>query len=369
MATVGTVLEILEEWAPRAVSWKGDNVGLQVGSPADSVRGILVALDATEAAVAEARRRQADLLVTHHPLLFRPLQVVSSDRPQGRAVAALVRAGVALVSAHTNLDFTAGGTSHALAESLGLTGLRFLRNSFRLQRKLVTFVPPGSVEAVARVMAEAGAGVIGEYEECSFRLSGTGTFRGGKKSDPAVGRRGTLERVPEVRLEMVVPAPEADRVVAALKRVHPYEEVAYDLYPIVNPSTEYGMGVIGALPRAKPLRVFLTTVRRSLGIPALRYCGDLRRPVQRVAVCGGSGSDLLDEALRQHADVFVTADISYHRFHEAAGRIALIDAGHYETEAPVVRALAGRLRARLRERGETVRVAAANTSTNPIQYA
>jgi putative NIF3 family GTP cyclohydrolase 1 type 2 len=275
---------------------------------------------------------------------------------------------VNLVSAHTNLDFAAGGTSHALAERLGLREMRFLRTSYQLQKKLVTFVPAAAVETVARAMATAGAGVLGNYEECSFRVNGTGTFRGGEHTQPVVGRPGRLERVPEIRLEMVVPGPAVDRVVSALKATHPYEEVAYDIYPTENRSNEYGMGVIGTLQPPASLRSFLGSVRKTLGIPHLRFCRGRSTMVRRVAVCGGNGGDLLDDAVRQDADAFVTADVSYHRFHEASGRIVLIDAGHCETESPVVTSLAERLRTAFHDRGERVRVTAATVSTNPIQH-
>ena len=358
----------MEAWAPLDIAWERDNVGLQTGDPDTRVRGILVALDVTESIVTEALRRGANLIVSHHPLLFRPLRSVTSGTSQERCLGALLRNRVALYSAHTNLDFARGGTSFALADALGVTTEGFLRTPFRLQNKIVTFVPPSHAEAVASAMTAAGAGVIGEYESCSFRGEGKGTFRGGARSRPAVGRKGTLEQVKEIRLEMVAPRRAVRGVVRAMTEAHPYEEVAYDVYALENPAGEYGMGAVGTLRRKVPLRTFLATVRRSLKTPALRWSGDPRTPVHRVALCGGSGSDLLGDAVASGAEAFVTADVRYHTYQEAEGRIALIDAGHFETEIPVVAAMVERLRRETLRGGERIPVRAASGSTNPVRW-
>jgi len=366
--TVRDVADIMEAWAPPEIAWERDSVGLQVGDPSARVRGVLVALDATEAIVAEAARHGANLIVTHHPLLYRPLRSVTPHRPEARTVTALVRRRVALFSAHTNLDFTRGGTSFALAGVLGLRAQEFLRSPYRMQSKIVTFVPPAAVDSVARAMSEAGGGVIGEYDLCSFRAEGTGTFRGSSASHPTVGVRGSSERVHEIRLEMIAPRRVVDRIVTALLRAHPYEEPAVDVYPLDNVAKEFGMGVIGELPRPVRFSAFLATVRRALGNRAPRWTGSPVEVVRRVAVCGGSGADLLEDAIAARADVFVTADVKYHAFHDAAGRIALIDAGHYETELPVVRAIVTRLRNAIVTRGQRVVVRATTQTTNPCRY-
>jgi dinuclear metal center YbgI/SA1388 family protein len=366
--TVRGIQEVMEAWAPPDIAWERDNVGLQAGDPASRVRGILVALDVTEAVVAEAVRRGANLIVSHHPLLFTPLRSVTTGTARERCLAALLRHRVALFSAHTNLDFTRGGTSFALARALGVEAQGFLRTPYRLQTKIVTYIPPSHADAVAAAMADAGAGIIGRYDRCSFRGEGDGTFRGGKGSHPAIGRKGVEEQVREVRLEMVAPRRSVESVVRAMMGAHPYEEVAYDVYPLENISREYGMGTIGTLRRSVPLTRFLSDVRRALKTPGLRWCGDPRRAVRRVALCGGSGSELLGDAVAAGADVFVTADVRYHTYHEAAERIALVDAGHFETEFPVVAAIVERLRREFTGRGERVAVRAASQSTNPVRW-
>jgi dinuclear metal center YbgI/SA1388 family protein len=364
---VRTIQEILERWAPPEIAWERDNVGLQVGDPDMRVRSVLVALDCTEGIVAEAARRRANLIVTHHPLLFRAPRALTTGSGEGRCVQSLVRNRIALYSAHTNLDFTRGGTSFALASALGLEKQAFLRRSYKLHNKIVTFVPPAHVDAVVGAMSAAGAGVIGEYDHCSFRTEGTGTFRGNERSQPSLGRRGVLEHVREIRVEMSVPHRALEDVVRALKTAHPYEEVAYDIYPLENLERDYGMGVVGTLPRSVPLSGFLRTVRKALGARTLRWTGAPNRVVRRVAVCGGSGSELLSDAVASGAEVFVTADVRYHSFHEAAGRIAIVDAGHYETEFPVIASVVDRLRRDEAVRRARTPIRAAALSTNPVE--
>ena len=358
----------METWAPRRIAWERDNVGLQVGNSSATVRGIVVCLDLNEEVLREARGNKANLVISHHPLLFKPLQAVTPDTWTGRCVAGCSKWGINLYSAHTNLDFTRGGTSFALAETLRLTDVEFLRTPYVVQKKIVTFVPAGHVESVAGAMARAGAGLIGNYEECSFRIEGTGTFRGTSLSSPVAGRKGKFEKVPEVRLEMMAPQWHLREVLSALRQSHPYEEVAYDVYPLENLSGDYGLGAIGTLARAQTLRTFLKSLKRALQISCVRYTGQLEERVRRIAVCGGSGSELADEAIKQKADAFVTADIKYHNFQDAEGRIALIDAGHFETERPVLVAMAQKLRKELRALGQSVPLNVATTWTNPIRY-
>jgi dinuclear metal center YbgI/SA1388 family protein len=301
-------------------------------------------------------------------LLFRPLKSVTPQTEVERCVQNLIKSRINLYSAHTNLDFTRGGTSFAIADVLGLHDVDFLSKPYRLQKKIVTFVPVDYVDRVAHAMTKAGAGRIGNYEECSFRTQGEGTFRGNKKTTPAIGRLGQLEQVHEIRLEMATDQCRLDAVIEALRHTHPYEEVAYDVYSLENRSQEYGMGIIGELPHSLSLKQFFATVKRALGSKALRHSADTGRKILRVAACGGSGSELLEEAIAQGADAFVTADVKYHSFGDAKDRIALIDAGHYETENLVIASVIQRLKHEIKQREQRIPVFAAQTSRNPVHY-
>lgn len=359
---------IIEKWAPREIAWEKDNVGLQIGDSHKNVRRILVALEISAEVIAEAKRKRVDLIVTHHPLLFHPLTSVSASDGVGKLTHELIRRNIAVYSAHTNLDLTRGGVSFALAERLGLRNVDFLHRTSGGLRKISVFVPPDHVEAVAKAMSEAGAGVIGDYEMCSFRIDGTGTFRARRGAKPFVGKVGNYEKVKEVRLEMIAPRWRVDEVVTRMIEAHPYEEVAYDVYPLENQPAEIGQGVVGELDKVVRLRSFLALVRKSLSSQHLRYTGDPNLRIKRVAACGGGGTFLLNAAIGAGADAFVTADVKYHTFQEATGRIALIDAGHYETEHPIVEVLAKRLREGIARKGNRVQVIVTKAVTNPVRY-
>ncbi len=368
MIRVSEVTSMIESWAPKEIAWERDNVGLQLGDPSNTVRGILVCLDITEEVLAEAKKRKANLVVSHHPLLFRPPHKLLAGDPVADCVSMAARSGIDVYAAHTNLDFTAGGTSFALADSLGLRDVDFMVKSYKTKKKIVTYVPPIHADNVAGAMAKAGAGRIGNYDACSFRTEGIGTFLGNERSNPRVGKRGKLEQVEETRLEMIVDEWNVGATVRALIGVHPYEEPSYEIYPTENISNDHGLGSIGQLETAQRPASFLRLVKRRLGAAALKCGGRMTGMIRRVALCGGSGSELLAEAIRQKADAFVTADVKYHSFHDAGKKILFVDAGHYETEFPVVRMLAKRIKEFIRERGSTVPVVVSRRSTNPITY-
>jgi dinuclear metal center YbgI/SA1388 family protein len=336
---VKDVVRTIDKWAATGAALSFDNVGLLVGDPDASVLRGVVALDCTPAVIDECVRRGADILVTHHPLIFKPLKALTPETHSGSMALALARAGIALVSAHTNLDSIVGGVSFALAEQLGLGGVKILDPHRSSLYKLITFVPHEHFEEVRESLAEAGAGRIGEYEACAFTVEGTGYYRPGENTNPFAGEAGGgLESAREIRLEVEVDRWEAHRVLAALKRNHPYEEVAYDLVPVEQPATRYGLGAVGSLDEPMEQHAFLDRVARALGSECLRYSGESDKRIERVAVCGGSGSDLLGKARAAGAQAFVTADITYHKFFDAlspagAPDILMVDAGHYETEA------------------------------------
>lgn len=368
MVRVSDVARLLETWAPRSLAWERDNVGLQVGNPGAPVRRILVTLDVTDAVAAEAARRHIDLIVAHHPPLYRPLRSLDTSTPNGRVIATLIRQGCALYAAHTNLDAARGGTSHVLAETLGLTDIHPLEWRRNSSRKIVTFVPEESVDDVAAAMASAGAGIIGNYEHCAYRSRGTGSFKGNDLSSPVVGRKGVLERVTEIRLEMPVEVDRLPAVVSALRRSHPYEEAAFDVYPLESTNATTGLGALGRLPRPVQAAAFLRQVKKHLHAPGLRIAGDTRRRIRTVAVCGGAGGDLVPAAVAAGADAYITADLNYHAFVDFAGALLLVDAGHYETEHPVVGAIERYLRSGLSGDHPDVTIAASRVRTSPIVY-
>ena len=368
MMTVGSVAKIIEDWAPKELAWEKDNVGLQVGEHSANAERILIVLDVTDELIDEAESKKVQLIISHHPLIFRPLKSVTSNDRVGRLVRKLVQKNIALYSAHTNLDFTNNGVSVALAEQLELKNIEILVPLSPMQKKIVVFVPNDYADKVSEAMSNAGAGIIGNYDSCSFRSDGKGTFRGNEKSNPFVGTSQQLEKVDEVRLEMLVPKWKLHSVVSAMKSAHPYEEVAYDVYPLENISKENGMGAIGILEKEMPLQKFLQHVKTKLGSANLRYSKGKSENISRVAVCGGSGSEFLSNAISKQADAFVTADVTYHPFHDAENNIVLIDAGHYETEKHILPKIVEKLKIEFQQRNEVGEIVLAQTRTSAIQW-
>jgi dinuclear metal center YbgI/SA1388 family protein len=336
---ISDVTDALEAWAPPGSAQDYDNVGLQVGDADRPVETGLLALDATPQVLAEAKEIGADLIVTHHPLLFRPLDGVTADGYVSNLALRLAEAGVALYSIHTNLDAAPGGVSFALADRLGLTDVGFLDGYEDTLYKLAVFVPEDAFDDVRRALADAGAGQIGDYEACAFAVEGTGFFRPGEDTNPHIGEAGGgVESARERKLEVEVARWSLGPVMAALNEAHPYEEVAYDLYPVKQNNSRAGLGALGVLDEPMPLSAFLDRVADRLDADSLRYAGDDDAPVERVAVCGGAGSDFIGTARGAGADAYVTADVKYHAFFDVLDRggqpdMALIDPGHYETEA------------------------------------
>ncbi len=335
--TVADVWSALTRWAPADLAEPWDNVGLQVGDDAQRVTRGLIALDATPQVLAEAVALGAGIVVTHHPLLFKPSKRFAAGAGPSGLAFAFVRAGVSLVSAHTNLDSARGGVSIALAGQLGLSGARVLRPTSNRWAKLVAFVPTGHIDAVREALADGGAGILGDYSECSFVTGGSGTFRPLAGSAPWTGTpTGELAREPEARLEMLAPRAAKSALIRALRGAHPYEEPAFDWIEVGQADRWTGLGAVGELERAMEPGAFLDHVCRCLGTPAVR-AAVADRAIRRVAVCGGSGSSFLPSALAAKADAYVTADVTYHLFSDAldaAGhpRLTYVTAGHYETE-------------------------------------
>lgn len=360
------IVKIIEDWAPKSIAWEKDNVGLQVGSLRRDVSNILLCLDVNEDVVDEAVKRKCNLIISHHPLLFRPLKKLDVEKDKGsRIIEKLIKKDITLYSAHTNLDFTKEGVSFQLARKLGLKNQKFLQNLSSNQNKISVFVPINFADKVAEAMHNAGAGKSGEYSDCSFRSSGTGYFKGSEKSNPSFGVKGKLEKVDEVKIEVLVNSFDVSKVLAAMKQAHPYEEVAYDVYPLVNENVNYGMGVIGVLENELSEKQFLNLVSKSLKIKNFRFTKGLNSKIKKIAVCGGSGSDLFDAAIKSGADAFVTADVKYHTFQDAENKILLIDAGHYETEIHALEEIKKRLEKSLSDK---IKVYKFTGNTNPVVF-
>jgi len=367
--SIQSIIDALEAWAPPGSAQSYDNVGLQVGDAQRSVEHALLALDLTPQVVDEAASTGASLIITHHPLLFKPLSSLTADSFTSHLALRLAEAGIALYSIHTNLDAAPGGVSFALAEHLGLSDVTFLDGFADTLYKLATFVPSDEFESVRAALAEAGAGQIGEYDACAFSTNGTGYFRPGHATTPHIGEAGgSLESVDEVKIEVEVARWDLGGVLAALQAAHPYEEVAYDVYPVKQKNSRAGLGAIGQLDAPMPLRDLLERVATRLDAGSLRYVGDPEATVERIAVCGGAGSDFIGTARGAGADAYVTADVKYHEFfgaldHDGTPGMALIDPGHYETEA-LTEAL---LRDWLAERFPAVDLRRTATRTSPIR--
>lgn len=369
-ATLRDVVQVMDELYPPALAASWDAVGLVCGDPEQPVRKVLAAVDPVAAVVDEAVAGGCDLLITHHPLFLRGTTSVAATTAKGKLVHRLIRAGVALFTAHTNADHARPGVSDALAHALGLTDLRPIDSLPTAPRdKLVTFVPADVVDPLLDALAAAGAGTIGAYDRCAWTTEGVGTFLPRPGATPVIGEVGKVETVPEVRVEMVLPRERRAAVIAALHAVHPYEEPAYDLYELAAPTSPWGTGRIGVLPEPEPLQAFLDRVR--CGLPATgapwRYAGDPQRAVRTVAVCGGAGDAYLAAVARSGADVYLTADLRHHPAseHLAEGGCALIDVPHWASEWPWLPDLAARLGAALTERGTTVRIDVSGIVTDP----
>jgi len=338
------VIEVMEKLAPPRFAEEWDRIGLQVGDAEAEVQKVLVALTPSFDVLNEATACGAGIVVSHHPLIFKPLGSLTGGTPAQRLAVGFVKADVALFVAHTNLDGAPGGINDSLAECLGLRSIKPLTPSPGALKKIVVFVPEENLEQVAAAMCAAGAGRIGAYRDCTFRVRGTGAFTPTEHAQPYVGRPGKLEHVAEVRLESIVPQEDVAHVVAAIRRSHPYEEPAFDIYPLENGPVEGGGGRWGELERPAKAADFIAEVSEKLGARGIRYVGDPQREVSKVAVCGGAGGDLYPEAVSRGCQAYVTGDVKYHTFLDARDDgLILIDAGHAETELPGVRALRDRL--------------------------
>lgn len=335
-------LELLEQWAPPYYAEEWDNVGLHAGDRNKEISRIMVALSPGEDAVNAAVKAGVDMLLTHHPLIFRSMKQINSDTATGRSLLKLIRNDVNLYCAHTNLDIAKDGVNDVLAQALKLEQVKPLADiAHDTCYKVVVYVPLGYEEIVRQAMCDAGAGCIGNYSGCTFQAKGTGTFLPGESTHPFIGENGRMEYAEEYRLETVVPQASLSAVIKAMEIAHPYEEVAYDVFRMENGGEERGIGRIGQLKEAMSLAEFLDFTALQLSCDHMTYHGDLARQVKSVALCGGSGSSYMGAAKKAGADVYVTGDMRYHDAQAADEMdLCVVDAGHLRTERMIVDALA-----------------------------
>jgi len=312
--------------------------------------------------VAEAVAKGCGLIIAHHPVILRGLKSLTGRNDVERTILKAVRYHVAIYAIHTNLDNVLDGVNGEIAARLGLTGLHVLDPKPGQLRKLSVFVPNSHVEAVRSALFAAGAGKVGLYDECSFNLEGQGTFRGGEGTNAFVGEKGIRHAEAETRIEVIYHAPLEGAILASMRAVHPYEEVAYDLVPLLNRHQGIGSGAVGELPEAEGEETFLARVKRVFGAAVVRHTALRGKPVKRVAVCGGSGAFLIGKALAAGADTFITGDVKYHEFFQAERRMVIADIGHFESE----RFTMDLIQRRLAEKFPTFAVRLTDTVTNPI---
>jgi len=366
MPSVADITAAVEQSFPAELAADWDNVGLLLGDPKADVRRILTCLTVTPAVADEAIELHTHLIVTHHPILFRGVKRLTTGTAEGQTVLALARAGVAVYSPHTAFDNARDGINDRLAAKLGLTDVRPLRHRDGTPTcKVVVFVPEGDLAKVSDALFAAGAGEIGEYRECSFRLAGTGTFHGGDAANPTVGQKGRREEVSEWRLEVVCPASKVEIVVAAMRRAHSYEEPAFDVYPLRPGHSPLGEGRVGRLSVATPLRALAETVKTQLRCGPVQVVGVVERQVQSVAIACGAAGEFLADAAMAGADVFLTGEMRFHDYLAAQARgVALLLPGHYATERFAVEEIA----AFLRGRWDGVDVSASRREVDPVAW-
>ncbi len=363
MSSIKQVIQYLEQLAPQVYQESYDNCGLLTGSNDWELTKILVTLDCTEAVVDEAIAKGCNLIVAHHPIIFGGLKKLNGKNYVERTVIKAIKNDVAIYAIHTNLDNVQHGVNAKICEKLGLINAKILVPKTNTLKKVSVFVPQTHLQVVQEAMFSAGAGNIGNYSECSFYSTGMGTFKGNEKSNAFVGEVGKQHQEPEYKLEVLVDDAQLNQVIAAMVAAHPYEEVAYDVYAILNTNVTIGSGMVGELPEALSAEAFLKHLKVAMNLKVIRFT-PFSKTVKRVAVCGGSGSFLLKNALGDQADAFVTGDFKYHEFFDAENRLMIADIGHYESEIFTINLLADEILKKF----PTFAVILSEINTNPINY-
>lgn len=357
-------MQVLEQYAPIPYQESYDNAGLQTGSASREVTGVLLTLDCTEAVLDEAIAKNCNLVVAHHPVIFKGLKSLTGRSYVERTIIKAIRNNIAVYASHTNLDSMHNGVNAKIAEKLQLRHTCMLTSKPHTLMQLVFFVPVKTTDEVLAAIHQAGAGQLGAYNDCSFRVTGTGRFTPSAQAAPTIGEKEKTEEVQENRVEVIFPAHRQQRIMQALGKAHPYEEVAHYLTTLENTNQEVGIGMIGELPEALSEDAFLAYLKEKMQLPGVRYTPIGDKKIKKVAVCGGSGSFLIKDALRQGADAYVTADVKYHEFFDAEGQLLIADIGHYESEVFTKEIFYDTIS----EKFTNFAVYLSEVNTNPIRY-
>lgn len=361
---VKSICELIEEVAPLALQESYDNAGLLVGDSQMEVTSVLVCIDITEEVIAESIQKKCNLIISHHPLIFSGLKRLTGQNEVQRCVSKAIKNDIAIYAAHTNLDNVLQGVSGKMAEKIGLKNIRILQPKQNSLLKLVTYVPRIHSFGVRQALFEAGAGQIGNYNSCSFNAEGVGTFKANEKAKPFVGNIDELHSEPEIKIEVILPDYLKYPVLDALLKIHPYEEPAYDFILLQNAWNQVGAGIIGELEEAEDELTFLNRIKTIFNQPAIRYTRLLGKKIQHVALCGGSGSSFLSDAISANADVYISGDFKYHDFFEAQNRILIADIGHFESEQFTKDIFYEIIKKKI----PTFAVQISDSKTNPINY-
>ena len=363
------IVGLIEELAPKKLAESWDNVGLLVGDGSQPVKKLMVSLDVPEWVVDEAIEKKVDLIVAHHPIIFSGLKRINSDSVLGRKLLKLIKNDIAVYCTHTNYDFAKGGLNDVFARQLGLTDFTTIEaiHTEKLY-KIAVYVPKEHVDKVRDAMTTAGAGFIGKYSSCTFRTEGLGTFKGEEGSNPYIGEVGKLETAEEYKLETIAPEKVLNKVIAKMQKAHPYEEAAYDVYPLHNQGDVLGLGRLSELSSERTLAEYAKQVKESLGLKEVRFAGNPDKKIKKVAVQNGCGNKFASSARFAGADVLVTGDMQYHEITDAleAG-LCIIDAGHYATEKIMIKSIAEYLSSRFADLKYNVEVIESVTNTDPIK--
>ncbi|WP_456278258.1 Nif3-like dinuclear metal center hexameric protein [Bacillus sp. AK128] len=363
------VIGLFEKFSPMSLALENDKYGLQIGSLNKPIHHVMVTLDVLEPVIDEAIEKKVDLIISHHPPIFRPIKHVRTDSATGRIIEKCMKHDIAVYSAHTNLDITQGGVNDLLAEALQLKDVKILSTTETTPlKKLVVFVPDTHMEVVRMALGNAGAGHIGNYSNCTFITKGVGTFKPEEGSSPFIGAEGRLEEVEEVKIETIFPAELQRKILSALNKAHPYEEVAYDIYPLENKGKEFGLGRIGVLQNEMTLEEFAQYVKQTFNVEGLRIVGDLSSKVKKVAVLGGDGNKYIHAAHFSGADVFVSGDIYFHFAHEAMNLgLNIVDPGHH-IEKIMIKGVSQVLERGKVDHSFAFSIHQSETNTNPFQF-